>query len=189
MFPGMPRVVWLSRITRERAGACTSAHKRVCATSIACAAAVQKPNELECLLSCLRSPLCARLPARLSPRVGFETRIKQTALMLDPCRSEFLGPSSFHRFRRHASDIANLPARRDRLIEATRNRLSDAIAPRIPTLQPDHRETQLRTLTCRCARLSASNCEHCERSGAANPSRRLRDNGEIKRRWLDYRAS
>lgn len=103
----------LARVyARERAVACKRALARVCATLIACAAAAQKPNELECLLSCLRSPLCARLPARLSPRVRFETRIKQTALMPDPCRSvppllHASTSSSFHRSsRRHHADGA-----------------------------------------------------------------------------------
>lgn len=72
--------------------------RSVRATLIACAAAAQKPNELECLLSCLRSPLCARLPARLSPRVRFETRIKQTALMLDLCRAARSGAPSLERY-------------------------------------------------------------------------------------------
>lgn len=91
----------LARVyARERAVACKRALARVCATLIACAAAAQKPNELECLLSCLRSPLCARLPARLSPRVRFETRIKQTALMPDPCRSAPLPPPLLSAARR-----------------------------------------------------------------------------------------
>lgn len=112
---------------RAAARACISACVCVCATLIACAAAAQKPNELECLLSCLRSLLFVpRLPARLSPRVRFETRIKQTALMLDPCRSESLARLSSFLLafgRRRVATRSRLIRGRD-----ARNRLSDAIA-------------------------------------------------------------
>lgn len=118
----------LARVyARERAVACKRALARVCATLIACAAAAQKPNELECLLSCLRSPLCARLPARLSPRVRFETRIKQTALMPDPCRSVPSPPLRLHLLF-FPPLVATSPRgrraifSRDLLIAATRNR-------------------------------------------------------------------
>lgn len=113
----------LARVyARERAVACKRALARVCATLIACAAAAQKPNELECLLSCLRSPLCARLPARLSPRVRFETRIKQTALMPDPCRSVPSPPPPplLSTVRRDVTTRTIFS--RDLLIAATRNR-------------------------------------------------------------------
>lgn len=152
----------LARVyARERAVACKRALARVCATLIACAAAAQKPNELECLLSCLRSPLCARLPARLSPRVRFETRIKQTALMPDPCRSAPLPPPLLsaarrRRWRRHRSrtDARFSPAiflsRRRGIATLWRGwRLLDLLL----RFQTD--QTESRTLTCRCARLSA----------------------------------
>lgn len=147
----------LARVyARERAVACKRALARVCATLIACAAAAQKPNELECLLSCLRSPLCARLPARLSPRVRFETRIKQTALMPDPCRSvpsppppPFLSTARRDVTTRTARDF--LPRSSYRGDEESR--LSDADGASSTLLPFD--QTESRTLTCRCARLSA----------------------------------
>lgn len=161
-FPGCREPSGSRVYARERAVACKRALARVCATLIACAAAAQKPNELECLLSCLRSPLCARLPARLSPRVRFETRIKQTALMPDPCSSAPLhAPSSFHRsshrWRRYARDF--LPRSSYRGDE--QSRLSDADGASSTLSRFD--KTESRTLTCRCARLSAIHREHCER--------------------------
>lgn len=138
----------LARVyARERAVACKRAlarsGARVCATLIACAAAAQKPNELECLLSCLRSPLCARLPARLSPRVRFETRIKQTALMPDPCRSApLLLLSSFHR---SSPPDVELAARFSPAISLSRRRGIAFLTRWRLLLRSDHRETESRT--------------------------------------------
>ena len=167
----------------------------MCATLIACAAAAQKPNELECLLSCLRSLLFVpRLPARLSPRVRFETRIKQTALMLDPCRSEslallpplFFPPRLTHRRRGSTPRCHAIASYQG----DARNRLSDAITPRgaNPTRRNvrnpvTYSDLQMREIVC------ASNREHCERISpllyrGESSAPRLRDNGEIKRRFL-----
>lgn len=140
------------------------------------------------------SPLCARLPARLSPRVRFGTRIQQTALMPDPCQSVLelllcagLLPRESRYFRR------------DRLIEAARSHLlshDNALFRRKrPSCKPA--QTQSRTLTCRCARSPRSNRLHCERISPFSNARQarhqgcLRDNRGIKLRFfmLRLRAS
>lgn len=173
----------LARVyARERAVACKRAlarsGARVCATLIACAAAAQKPNELECLLSCLRSPLCARLPARLSPRVRFETRIKQTALMPDPCRSAPLLLSSFHRSS-PADDDVELAARFSPAISFFSRRRGIAFLTRWRLLlRFDHRETESRAR--RCARLSIANGFLADTEFLRSSREIIQGGGEIK---------